>query len=138
VNTQPELITTEDGAAVIIFEDAVVALKVHRLVQLDAQLKAAKDARDELVAELVEDIDAAGGSLVADGIKVTVVRPVRRVIDLAQLELVASRRLFAKLTKRVVDIKAFDAHVQAGTTGIEAVEAIVTEVESAPSLRITK
>jgi hypothetical protein len=125
-------------ADVIIFEEAAVALKLHRLTQLDAQIKAAKEARDELAAELIEDIDAVGGSTIVDGIKVTVVRPVRRLIDLAQLEAVASRRLFAKLTKRVVDISAYDAHLKAGTVGIEAVTEIVTLAESAPSLRITK
>ena len=123
---------------VIIFEEAAVALKLHRLVQLDEQLKRAKAARDELADELIEDIDAVGGSTTVDGIKVTVVRPVRRLIDLAQLEAVASKRLFAKLTKRVVDLSAFDAHLQAGTAGIELVEPIVQLVESKPSLRITK
>jgi len=138
VNAQQELIATEDGAAVIIFEDAVLALKVQRLVQLDAQLKAAKEARDELADEVIEQVDALDGSVVVDGIKVTVVRPVRRVIDLEKLREIASRRLFAKLTKLVVDIGAYDAHLKAGTAGIEAVEAIVQEVESKPSLRITK
>lgn len=127
-----------DGAAVIIFEDAVVALKLHRLVQLDAQLKAAKEARDALADDLIDDIDALGGSAVLDGVKVTVVRPVRRVIDIAELEAVASRRLFAKLTERVVSIKAYDAHLAAGTPGIEAVEAIVKQTDVKASLRITK
>lgn len=123
---------------VIVFEEAAVALKLHRLVQLDEKIKAAKEARDELAAELIEDIDAVGGSTVVDGIRVTVVRPVRRLIDLAQLEAVASKRLFNKLTKRVVDISAYDANLKAGTTGIEAVAEIVQLAESAPSLRITK
>lgn len=138
MNTQP--VTTDDGAAVISFDAMVVDLKVHRLLQLDEKIKEAQEARAELANEIIEHLDAAtpDGSAVISGIKVTVVRPVRRLIDLAQLELVASRRLFAKLTKRVVDIKAFDAHLQAGTAGIDAVAKIVTEVESAPSLRITK
>lgn len=137
MNTQTTT-ASDDGAAVIVFEDAVVALKLHRLVQLDAQLKAAKEVRDELADELIEDIDAIGGSAVLDGIKVTTVHPTRRVIDLAELEAVTSKRLFAKLTERVVSIKAYDAHLQAGTTGIEAVEAIVKELPVKPSLRITK
>ena len=135
MNTQTNTASDDN---VVIFEDAVVALKLHRLVQLDEQLKAAKEARDELADELIEDLDALGGSAVLDGIKATVVRPVRRSIDLAELEAVASRRLFAKLTERVVSIKAYDAHLNAGTPGIEAVEAIVKLVESKPSLRITK
>ena len=135
MNTQTNTAADDN---VVIFEDAVVALKLHRLVQLDEQLKLAKAARDELADELIEDIDALGGSAVLDGIKATVVRPVRRVIDIAELEAVTSRRLFAKLTERVVSIKAYDAHLEAGTTGIEAVEAIVKLTDVKPSLRITK
>jgi len=135
VNTQT--ITTDD-AAVISLTDAVLGLKVQRLIQLDAQLKAAKEARDELADDLIEIIDGHDGSVEVDGIKVTVVRPIRRVIDIAELEAITSRRLFAKLTERVVSIKAYDAHLNAGTVGIEAVEAIVKQVEAKPSLRITK
>lgn len=135
MNTQTNTATDAD---VIQLADAMLALKVQRLVQLDAQLKAAKEARDELADELIEDIDARDGSVDIDGIKVSVVRPVRRVIDIAELEQVASRRLFAKLTERVVSIKAYDAHLQAGTAGIEAVEAIVKLTDVKPSLRITK
>ena len=65
-------------------------------------------------------------------------RPVRRLIDIAELEASPASRLFAKLTERVVSITDYDAHLQAGTAGIEAVEAIVKLVESKPSLRITK
>ena len=135
MNTQT--ITTDD-AAVISLTDAVLGLKVQRLIQLDAQLKAAKEARDELADDLIEIIDGHDGSVEVDGIKVTVVRPIRRVIDIAELEAITSRRLFAKLTERVVSIKAYDAHLNAGTVGIEAVEAIVKQVEAKPSLRITK
>ena len=130
--------TKSTNAVVIPFEGAVLDLQVHRLIQLDEQLKLAKEARDELAAEIVESVDAAGGTVTVDGIKVTVVRAVRRVIDIAKLETVTSRPLFNKLTKRVVDIGAYDAHVQAGTRGIEDVEAIVELAESKPSLRITK
>lgn len=126
---------TQNTAEVIQLDEAVLALKVQRLIQLDAQLKLAKEARDALADELIEDI---GDSVEVDGIKVTVVRPVRRVIDIAELEQVASRRLFAKLTERVVSIKAYDAHLEAGTVGIEAVEAIVKLTDVKPSLRITK
>jgi hypothetical protein len=136
VNTQQAPITDDDGAAVIPFEDAVLALKVHRLLQLDADIKAAEEARAELADDLIEQLGDT--TAVIDGIKVTVVRPVRRVIDLAELETIASRRLFAKLTERVVSIKAYDAHLRAGTPGIDAVAEIVREVESKPSLRITK
>ncbi len=114
-------------------------LQVHRLIELDAKIKAAKEARDELAAEIIETVDARNGTVTVDGgIKVTVVRAVRRVIDIAKLEAVASKPLFTKLTKRVVDIGAFDAHLQAGTRGIEAVAEIVEEIETKPSLRITK
>jgi hypothetical protein len=130
--------TQTNTAEVIELGDATLELQVHRLIELDAKIKAAQDARAELAAEIVDAVDARNGTITVDGIKVTVVRAVRRVIDIAQLEQIASRRLFAKLTKRVVDISAYDAHLQAGTTGIEAVEAIVEEVESKPSLRITK
>jgi hypothetical protein len=133
VNTQ-----TNTTAAVIEFDEAVLELQVHRLIELDAKIKAAQDARAELAAEIVDAVDAHDGTVTVDGIKVTVVRAVRRVIDIAKLEEIASRRLFAKLTKRVVDIGAYDAHLAAGTTGIEAVEEIVEHVESKPSLRITK
>ena len=126
---------TAAEADVIQLSDAVLALKVQRLIQLDAQLKLAKEARDELADELIEDI---GDSVEIDGIKVTVVRPVRRVIDIAELEAVTSRPLFNKLTERVVSIKAYDAHLEAGTRGIEAVEAIVKLSDAKPSLRITK
>jgi hypothetical protein len=128
-------VNTQNTAEVIQLDEAVLALKVQRLIQLDAQLKLAKEARDALADELIEDI---GDSVEVDGIKVTVVRPVRRVIDIAELEQVASRRLFAKLTERVVSIKAYDAHLEAGTVGIEAVEAIVKLTDVKPSLRITK
>ena len=135
MNTQVAL-TDDDGAAVIQLDDVVLDLKVRRLIQLDADIKAAKEARDDLADELIEVI--GDGSVLTGGIKVTVVRPVRRVIDIVKLEAVASRRLFAKLTKRVVSISDYDAHLQAGTTGIEAVAEIVEEVDVKPSLRITK
>jgi hypothetical protein len=128
-------VNTQNTAEVIELSDAVLALKVQRLIQLDAQLKAAKEARDELADDIIE---AVGDSVVVDGIRVTVVRPVRRVIDITELEAITSRRLFAKLTERVVSIKAYDAHLEAGTTGIEAVEAIVKLTDVKPSLRITK
>jgi hypothetical protein len=130
--------TQTNTAEVIELSDATLELQVHRLIELDAKIKAAQDARAELAAEIVDAVDARDGTITVDGIKVTVVRAVRRVIDIAKLEQVTSRRLFAKLTKRVVDIGAYDAHLTAGTTGIEAVAEIVEEVESKPSLRITK
>ncbi len=130
--------TQTNTAEVVELADATLGLQVHRLIELDAKIKAAKEARDELAAEIVEAIDARDGTVTVDGIKVTVVRAVRRVIDIAKLEQVTSRRLFAKLTERVVSIKAYDAHLAAGTAGIEAVEEIVEERENAPVLRITK
>lgn len=130
--------TQTNTAEVVELADATLELQVHRLIELDAKIKAAQDARAELATEIIEAVDARDGSVTVDGIKVTVVRPVRRIIDIVKLEQVASRRLFAKLTERVVSIKAYDAHLAAGTAGIEAVEEIVEERESAPSLRITK
>lgn len=135
MNTQTKL-TGTDGAAVVDLEEAALDLKVHRLIDLDEKIKAAQDLRAELAEEIVESI--GDGTRLVDGIKVTVVRAKRRVIDIVKLEEVCSRRLFAKLTERVVSLKAFDAHVTAGTAGIEAVQEILVETETKPSLRITK
>jgi len=135
VNTQP-ILTDADGDTVVDLAQAALDLKVHRLIDLDEKIKAAQAVRDELAADVIESIGT--GSRLVDGIKVTIVRSKRRVIDIVKLEEVASRRLFAKLTERVVSLKAFDAHLAAGTPGIEAVEAIVVETETKPSLRITK
>jgi hypothetical protein len=136
VNTQAKKTNDADGAIIFSLEETALDLKVHRLIDLDAKIKAALDARAELADEIIEQIGE--GTRLVDGIKVTIVRPIRRVIDIAKLEAVTSRRLFAKLTERVVSLKAYDAHLAAGTAGIEAVAEIVDEVPAKPSLRITK
>lgn len=132
--------TDEDGFLIVDSTDVLLDAQIGRLLGIDAQIAVLEERRDHLAEIIIEAVQAKDdGKYEAPDAKVAVVEAETLVCDsLADLEAATSRRLFAKLTKRVFDVKAYHSHVAAGTFGIEKATGVLRLRKSKPSLRITK
>ena len=132
--------TDDEGFVVTSADDVLLDAQIGHLLGLDAQIEALQERRDGLAAIVIEAVQGKPDwRFQATGAQVAVVEAETIVCDdLDALEAATSRRLFAKLTKRAFDVKAYRSHLAAGTFGIERAAAAVRTRTSKPSLRITK
>jgi hypothetical protein len=108
---------------------------VHELLVAQRAIERAEARADEIKAELIARL-GEGGKVETPEAKVAIVVATTKVIDVDALEAVASKGLFYKLTKRVVDTAAFKAIEALGQLPPE-VAGIVVERQSKPSVRVT-
>lgn len=108
---------------------------IHELIVQQRAVERATERADAVRAQLVERL-GVDGRAESDEAKVAVVETTTRVLDVDALQAVASKGLFYKLTKRVVDNTAFKALDALGQIP-PSVQEIVTEKQSKPHLRLT-
>lgn len=134
---RPTLIPAEVDATVLLAEAAAAAVfakanKVDATKQFSAAEAAAIDA---LIVAGVESFT------MADGTKVTLKGgfdgEVGRSIDADALAERVTAITLDRVTKRVIDLAAFDAAVEVGLIDADTVEAVVTETPKKRSLVIT-
>jgi hypothetical protein len=106
----------------------------ERLVQMRA-IDRAEDRLAAIDAVLVERL-GDGGKAESPEAKVAIVRSHTPVVDVDVLQSVASKGMFYKLTKRVVDMTAFKAMRDLGALPDEVTE-IVGDRVSKPAVRVT-
>lgn len=119
------LTTTEVSTETLIHE---------RLIQMRA-IDRAEERLEAIDAEIVARL-GDGGKAESPEAKVAVVRTHTPVLDVDVLQATASKGLFYKLTKRVVDMTAFKAMRDLGALPDEVTE-IVGERVSKPAVRVT-
>lgn len=108
---------------------------VHELLVAERAIDRAEARADAIKAELVERL-GAGGKVETPEAKVAVVETHTPVLDVDVLQATASRGLFYKLTKRVVDMTVVKAMRDLDALPDEVIEIIGDKV-SRPSVRLT-
>jgi hypothetical protein len=106
----------------------------ERLIQMRA-IDRAEERLEAIDAEIVARL-GDGGKAESPEAKIAVVRTHTAVVDVDVLQATASKGLFYKLTKRVVDMTAFKAMRDLGALPDEVTE-IVGERVSKPAVRVT-
>lgn len=71
------------------------------------------------------------------GVKITLVEPVRVVIDEARLKKSLGARLWGKITRQVVEKKLLEACIAVGEIDANVVAACADEVPSTPHIRVS-
>lgn len=122
----PTTATTTEVSTDQLLHDRLVALRA---------IDRAEDRVALIDAQLVERL-GVGGKAESDEAKVAIVETHTPVLDIDALQATASKGMFYKLTKRVVDMTAFKAMRDLGALPDEVAE-IVGERVSKPSVRFT-
>lgn len=122
----PTTATTIEVSTDQLLHDRLVALRA--IDRAEARVAA-------IDAVLVERL-GVGGKAESDEAKVAIVETHTPVLDIDVLQATASKGMFYKLTKRVVDMAAFKAMRDLGALP-EEVAAIVGERVSKPTVRFT-
>jgi hypothetical protein len=108
---------------------------IHELLVQQRAMTRAEDRADAIKAQLVERL-GEGGKYESHEAKVAIVVSETSVIDIDALESAASKGIFYKLSKRVVDMTAYKALHALGQVP-DDVENIVTKRISKPAVRLT-
>lgn len=103
---------------------------VHELLIAERAIDKAEARAEVIKAELVERL-GVNGKFETDEAKVAIVAAQTKVVDVDALQAVASRGLFYKLTKRVVDMTTFKAFDALGSLPAEVQEIVVIKTAKA-------